>query len=126
MRENGFYLVKYWEKLIIAEWFNDTWWIPGREEYFNDTYFNKIYESKLDLADLEKEKEQDDELNNDIEILYALLDTIQEKHGRPKEDITDVISCPKCKTGTITYSVSKINGHSRGKCSTDGCMEWFV
>ncbi len=35
------------------------------------------------------------------------------------------LSCPKCKIGTISYSVSSYNGHIWGHCSTEGCVAWM-
>ena len=132
MREEGYYLVNYCGDLIIAQWFNKHWWLTGREDYFDDTWFDKIYEKKINLENLERQINKEDllseidDIDHDVEILYALLDDIHTKHGVPKEHVTETIPCPKCKTGTVTYHVSKINGHSCGKCSTENCLNWQI
>lgn len=33
--------------------------------------------------------------------------------------------CPKCKSGTLHYSVSGYNGHMHGRCSTPDCFVWM-
>jgi hypothetical protein len=35
------------------------------------------------------------------------------------------IACPACTHGVITYSVAGYNGHTWGRCSTDGCVRWM-
>jgi hypothetical protein len=45
------------------------------------------------------------------------------KKSKPGEEGT--IPCPVCKTGTINYSIAKINGHVWARCSTKDCVCWI-
>lgn len=33
--------------------------------------------------------------------------------------------CSRCKTGRIRFTVSSLNGHIWGSCSTSGCASWM-
>jgi transcriptional regulator with XRE-family HTH domain len=33
--------------------------------------------------------------------------------------------CPKCETGTVSCSTAAVNGHTWGRCSTEGCAAWM-
>lgn len=35
------------------------------------------------------------------------------------------IPCPACKTGIVSWSRARINGHVHARCSTDGCASWM-
>ena len=42
---------------------------------------------------------------------------------KPSHDRAEVVECPVCK-GRLHLSQSAYNGHVRGKCETDDCVEW--
>ena len=46
------------------------------------------------------------------------------KHGRQR-GIRDEMACPVCTTGTLRYSIAKLNGHIHAACTTDGCVRWM-
>lgn len=33
--------------------------------------------------------------------------------------------CPACKTGIVSWSRARSNGHVHARCSTDGCASWM-
>jgi len=35
------------------------------------------------------------------------------------------VTCPVCRSGTLSYTVASYNGHIHGHCSTDGCLSWM-
>jgi hypothetical protein len=35
------------------------------------------------------------------------------------------VGCPVCRTGKLSYSVARVNGHIHAQCSTDGCVRWM-
>lgn len=35
------------------------------------------------------------------------------------------VSCPRCKTGMVRYTVASCNGHMHGVCSTPFCCSWM-
>ena len=56
---------------------------------------------------------------------------IDKKHGlsplgkiKPDNDISSEMECPKCK-GILKYTISKLNGHTSGKCETNKCLGWI-
>lgn len=43
---------------------------------------------------------------------------------KPDNNRYEVVECPVCK-GNLSLAQSSYNGHCRGKCETDGCVEWM-
>jgi len=46
------------------------------------------------------------------------------KHGKSR-DLVGEMACPVCATGTLRYSIARLNGHIHAVCSTDGCARWM-
>jgi hypothetical protein len=69
-----------------------------------------------------EEKAADDKLWNDMKIVR---EAIREKHPRGTEFIQDIIPCPICKDGIVSFIISDhYNGHIHAKCSK-GCVDWM-
>ncbi len=39
-------------------------------------------------------------------------------------EYSGTITCPKC-AGELMFSKAKSNGHTHGKCKTEGCLAWM-
>jgi hypothetical protein len=53
---------------------------------------------------------------------------IREKHGKWKRGaggFSDSMPCPACGQGTLYYARAAVNGHTRGHCTTKGCVAWM-
>jgi hypothetical protein len=56
---------------------------------------------------------------------YTLLALQQVKPMRKRgRSSVGTIECPKCQ-GVLDYGISGYNGHTRGKCQTEGCITWI-
>ena len=42
-----------------------------------------------------------------------------------EQGMREEFECPCCETGTLTIVLAASNGHSRGQCSTKGCLSWI-
>lgn len=61
-----------------------------------------------------------------IESTLKAIMKIKTKHLNTKNTIVgELHPCPHCKEGVITYSISHINQHTNGKCSTKKCLNWI-
>lgn len=41
------------------------------------------------------------------------------------KDRSGTIECPKCKVGHVKWIQVAYNGHTRGQCTTEGCLSWI-
>lgn len=70
----------------------------------------------------EEEKVKMDKMVKDMNIVRT---AIREKHPRGTEFIQDIIPCPICKDGIVSFIISDhYNGHIHAKCSK-GCVDWM-
>jgi len=46
------------------------------------------------------------------------------EHADGKRGVKGTIECPRCG-GVLHYAVVPSNGHMRGKCETDNCLQWI-
>jgi len=66
-----------------------------------------------------------DDLAEFLEVIATVHEHAKQQGLRKGKGGVSSVSCPKCKTGTIDYSVASFNGHIWGKCTTKDCVRWI-
>jgi len=62
-----------------------------------------------------------------IQEIDMLVSKLKREHRRAlklHQDCSGIVACPVCGNGKVAYTISGYNKHSRGGCSTPGCIEW--
>lgn len=77
------------------------------------------FEPYTDEEIAERERWLADRLKN----MVAAMKEIKRINGK-RRGIRGAIDCPKCG-GKLHYSISSYNGHTHGKCETQGCVSWM-
>lgn len=62
-----------------------------------------------------------DALDALVDDVLAVMKTVRETFKRGD---TGMLKCPRCGNN-IAVSVSRHNGHSMGRCATQGCISWI-
>jgi hypothetical protein len=47
------------------------------------------------------------------------------EHAAGRRGVAAELPCPLCKSGTLRYSIARVNGHVHARCSTADCVGWM-
>jgi hypothetical protein len=57
-----------------------------------------------------------------FESIGVIINKVKSEHK--KKDWSGILECPICKK-KLYVSHAAINGHTRGKCETENCINWI-
>ncbi len=78
------------------------------------------YEEPTD-EEIRKDEEAWEQLMENMKKISPLSAQLKEQHP---EGGSGTVPCPVCKN-TLHFTVSSYNGHTSGRCETDGCIYWI-
>jgi hypothetical protein len=55
--------------------------------------------------------------------LEKTISLIKKKHKELGADSIQTMECPVCK-GVLSYHISSHNGHTKGRCKGEDCLQW--
>lgn len=60
-------------------------------------------------------------------LTLPLVSAMKARHlnGKKFRSGEEKITCPACGTGELHMAISGYNGHTQGRCSTQGCVAWI-
>lgn len=67
-------------------------------------------------------KEREEYIQKRIAFVLPLISQIKKQHGR--SNVSGTPDCPICGKA-LHYTVVRFNGHTSGKCETEGCLSWI-
>lgn len=73
-------------------------------------------------------QEEVDAEDREINLIFTKIEKVSEAidfHHNSTGQWSGNIPCPACKTGQVSFSIARCNGHRRARCSTEGCVAWL-
>jgi hypothetical protein len=104
--------------------------LPCHKKYRIDGYATCDKFTEPNEKEIAESQAVEEESLRHIKAILPYINRMKQKYGWDKprrrgKRGTEQCPCPVCKEGTLKIEISGTNGHTCGRCSTAGCVNWM-